>query len=148
MGLFNKLLGGRNSDDAPFDAQEGAAGIFLLAIGSDGHISEDEIASFKVVVNRMELFQNQNDGQFSAMIDKLFRIIDRTAPQEFLPRCAQPLSTELRETVFAITADLIFADGNVDDNERQMLEDLREVLKLSEDLALKIVEVILIKNRG
>ncbi|MDP8933970.1 MAG: Tellurite resistance protein TerB, partial [Cyanobacteriota bacterium] len=40
------------------------------------------------------------------------------------------------------------ADGEVSEEEEQLLNDLYSALGLSEDIALKIIDVMLIKNKG
>jgi len=58
------------------------------------------------------------------------------------------LPDELKETVFAVTTDMALADGEVSEEEEQLLNDLYSALGLSEDIALKIIDVMLIKNKG
>ena len=54
----------------------------------------------------------------------------------------------LKETAFAIAVDIALADGYLDPSEQECLEDLFLGLEVSEELATKIIEVIMIKNRG
>jgi tellurite resistance protein len=58
------------------------------------------------------------------------------------------LPDELKETVFAVTTDIALADGEVSQEEEQLLNDLYSALGLSEEIALKIIDVMLIKNKG
>ena len=52
------------------------------------------------------------------------------------------------ETAFFIAADLVLADGVVEPEEKKFLEELQRTLQIDEATALKIVEVVLIKNRA
>jgi hypothetical protein len=64
-----------------------------------------------------------------------------TSSKEVLP-------TELRETAFAVAADLTLADGVLAKGEKDILSKIQESLIISEDTAVNIIEVMLIKNRG
>lgn len=146
MGLFDRLTG--DNQNSTFTKYEAFAGILIAAAASDGHISDDEIGTINVTVNRMRLYQEQSGSQFSAMIDKLLGILKRQGPNSLLSRSAEALPSALRQTAFAVVADLIFADGSVEDEEKVILESIQNALSISDDLAMKIVEVMEIKNRG
>ena len=42
----------------------------------------------------------------------------------------------------------MFSDGDVDAKEKAFLEDFQKALGISDDLALKVAEVMQVKNRG
>jgi hypothetical protein len=58
------------------------------------------------------------------------------------------LPHELQETVFAVTADIVLSDGEVTEEEEEFLNLLYRALEIPEETALKIIEVMLMKNRG
>lgn len=148
MGLFDKLLGGQTSSNVVLNKQEALASILLVTIAADGHISDEESSSFGSVVNRMQLFRNQSASEFSSMMDKLLGLLKKHGHTFLLEKATAGLPSELRETTFALCADLIFADGSVEDEEKELLEGIQQSLQVSDDLALKIIEVLQIKNRG
>ena len=47
-----------------------------------------------------------------------------------------------------MAVDLVFADGSVSREEQAFIDDLRRLLQISDELALKVVEVMTIKNQG
>ena len=96
----------------------------------------------------MKLFVDQNGSQFSQMIDKLFRILKKGGPKELITRGIVPLSPELRETAFAVSVDMIFADGSVEDEEKAVIEHLQSELGIPDAIASQILDVMVIKNRG
>ena len=146
MGLFDKLTGG--SSDAPFNKQEGFAAIMLAVVAADGDISDEEIQDFNARASRMRLFASQSGAEFSQMIDRLFRILRKSGPQELAARGSQALSSELRETAFAVAVDMIFADGTVEDDEKTLVGNLQQQLGISDGLASQILDVMIIKHRG
>jgi Tellurite resistance protein TerB. len=60
----------------------------------------------------------------------------------------ETLPDELKETVFAVTTDIALADGEVSEEEEELLNDLYGALGISEEVALNIIDVMLIKNKG
>lgn len=147
MGLFDKILTGQGSDST-LNKQEAFASILLVTVAADGHISDEEAQSFNTVINRMQLYRNVNGDQFSHMMDKLIGMLKRHGHKELLNRAYQSLPDDLRLTAFAVCTDLVFADGTVEDEEKETLENIQASLKIPEDKALQIIEVIQIKNRG
>ena len=55
---------------------------------------------------------------------------------------------ELAETVLALATNIVLADGVVDDDEKEFINDLRTRLEISEEQSSKIIKVMVIKNRG
>lgn len=147
MGLFDKIIG-RAAGDIPLTREECFAAVLLVAMAADGHVSDEERREFGAIVNRVRLYRAVNGEQFAAMMDKLEGLLRREGAERLLDRAAQGLPVELRETSFALAADLILADGSVETEERSLLEAMQARLGLSDPAALKIVEVLLVKNRG
>jgi hypothetical protein len=54
----------------------------------------------------------------------------------------------LREAAFAVATDLVLAEGIVAEEERTFLNDLYQALGVSNEIAIQVIQVILIKNRG
>lgn len=146
MGLFDKILGG--GSNAPFSKPEAFAAIMLAVIAADGDISDEEKDDFLARVNRMKLFRDIARGEFSDIIDKLFKILRKDGPAALATRGAAALPADLKPTVFAVATDMIFADGNVEESESALVEKLQTDLGIADDLAGRIVEVISLKNRG
>lgn len=148
MGMFDKILGGRSSENADFSKQEAFAAIMLATVAADGNISDEEVDGFNAVINRMKLFQAQTAAEHKAMIDRLLGALNRNGATSLLEKGAEFIPAELRETAFAVAGDFVFADGSVEAEEMAVLEKLQAALKVPEQQALKILEVLEIKNRG
>ena len=82
------------------------------------------------------------------MIDKLLGLLNKHSQSFLLNKSIEALPHDLRETAFAVAVDLIFADGNVEKAEKELIENIKEAINIPDDLAIKIVEVMAIKNRG
>lgn len=81
-------------------------------------------------------------------MDRLLGILKREGPEALMNRAADALPPDLKDTAFANACDLVLADGSVEDEEKAFLDNLQKKLGISGDLALTIVEVMIVKNKG
>ena len=96
----------------------------------------------------MQLFQSYPSDHVAKMIGKLVRIIQVQDADTLLNACIQCLPEYLYETVFAIATDIVLSDGDVSEEEEYVLSKLCNVLSISKEKVNKIIEVMLIKNKG
>lgn len=148
MGLFDKILGGQSSENTTLTKQEAVASVILVTIAADGNISDEEKEGFVAISNRMKILRDQSANEFNQMIRKLQSYLQKHGSKWLLEKAVVALPRELRDTVFALAADLVFADGSIEDEEKAIIESLQTALKVPDDLAVKILEVVQIKNRG
>lgn len=148
MGLFDQVLGDRQTASVDFSPAEAFAAIALVAIASDGHFSDEEIDLINPSLRRMQLFKSYPVDVLRRMYDKLFGILRRNGANALLNSVKSALPHELRESAFAIATDLILSDGTVTPEEEAFLNHLCQVLEINSASAVKIVEVMIIKNRG
>ena len=152
MSIFNKVFGKRADEKIALNSAEAFAAIALVAIASDGYLSESEEAEMKMRLGRMHLFKDSNKtagtGFDNRMKDYLVKALKQHGPNELI-RCAKAsLPPTLAPTAFTIAVDLVFSDGTVSSEEQSFIDDLRKILSIPDELALKIVEVMTIKNQG
>ena len=145
MGLFDKVLG-KGSDQ--LDVPEAFLAVALTAVAADGVLTQEEALGLTNILSRMHTFEKWTQKDLSKAMDKLGRVIKEGGVDTVLQAAAKPLPKELRPTAFAIAADLLLADGTVAETEKAYLGKLQGALGLKDDDALKIVEVLEIKNRG
>jgi len=148
MGLFDDVFGGSKSEKKQeWTKGEAFAGILLATIACDGHISDDEAFGMTTVLNRMRMFENYSNERFRSLINRLIGILKKRGIDHVLDRAVEALPEKLRETVFANACDLALADGGIEDDEKDFLDNLQKRLRIPGDTALEIVEVMIIKNR-
>lgn len=145
MGLFDKVLG---SGSDKLTEAEGFAGVALCAIASDGMITVEETSGIGTSLTRMKIFQGMTPRQLNGVFEKLVKIIRAKGVDELMTMSAAAVPGDLRATAFAVAADLLMADGTVEPSEKAFLEKIQKSLGVADDLAVKIVEVIAIKNKG
>jgi tellurite resistance protein len=146
MGLFDGY-GGSKQGQQEWTKTEAFAGILLATIACDGHISDDEAFGMTTVLNRMRMYQNYSNERFRTMINRLMGVLKKRGIEYLLDRAVEALPEKMRETVFANACDLALADGGVEDDEKDFLDDLQKRLRIPGDTALEIVEVMIIKNK-
>lgn len=148
MSLFDDILDSGNFSEKAFGPQEGFAGILLAASACDGHIADEEAASLSLAIRQKKLYQRLTPQQYSAMFDRLLGLLRKGGHEKLVSKCVPVVPEELRETVFANAVDVVMANGSVDDDEREFINDLKTRLELDDDRARTIVKVMVYKNRG
>lgn len=147
MGIFNKVFGKDVSEKIALNSAEAFAAIALVAIASDGYLSESEEAEMKMRLGRMQLFKSSMDS-FERMKDYLVAALKKHGPNELIQCAKASLPPTLAPTAFTIAVDLVFSDGTVSSEEQSFVDDLRRILAIPDEMALKIVEIMTIKNQG
>lgn len=148
MGLFDQVLGDSFQEEHQFGPQEGFAGTLLAASACDGHTADEELQSLFTILGRMKLYSQVPDHKFRNMMDKIIGLLRRGGPEKLLEHSVPVIPPELRETVFANACDIVLADGIVDPEEKDFIDDLMRRLEISGDRAITIVQVMVDKNKG
>lgn len=149
MGLFDKVFGKEALSEAKtLNKQEAFLAVALAASAADGHIAQSEIESIISYVQRMRLFETVTGQQMHNIFDKLIGILKRGGPGALIQAAKDPLPDELRETAFACAVDITLADGVLEEAEKDLLSQIQVELDVPENIAITIIQVMIIKNRG
>ena len=146
MGVLDDMMS--NQKGGAFNQNEAFAAVAVVAAVADGVVSNEEVVSLQSSLLRMQLFRGWDEQQFSEMFNKLADILQAQGMDALLSAAVKTLAKELHETVFVLASDLILADGSIAVEEKDFLHNLQDLLGINDMLAKKIVEVMLIKNRG
>lgn len=147
MELFDDAFGSF-AEKRAMGPHEGVAGVLLCASACDGHIADEEVQSLMTSLFRMKLYQRTTPQQFNSMMDRLIGILKRGGPEKLLDEVVPVVPPELSECVFANACNIVLADGTVEPDEREFLGKLMNKLELDKDRCLKIIRVMVIKNKG
>ena len=148
MGLFDKLTGARRQSQATLGPAESFAAIALISVAADGYAADSELQAIGTTLSRMQLFRSYPNDVMKKMFDRLLSILQREGVDALFNSAMAGLPHDLKETAFAVATDIVLADGEVTAEEEKLLNDLYHALEISEELALKIIDVMLIKNKG
>lgn len=148
MSLFDKLSSARQQSQTTLGPAEAFAALALIAVAADGYAADAEEQLLMITLSRMQLFRSYPGDVLQRMLDRLLSILQRQGADSLLAAALASLPHDLNETAFAVTADIVLADGEVTEEEEEFLNQLHHSLEIPEETALKIIDVMLIKNRG
>ncbi len=148
MGLFDAVLGTESQSQAALNSAEAFAVIILTATAPDGYLSVEQANSITSVLSRMKLFKSYPHEMMNRLFDKILGILEGDGLNDLFNAAKDSLSQDLREAAFAVATDLVLAEGIVAEEEKNFLNDLYQALGVSSEIAIQIMQVILIKNRG
>jgi tellurite resistance protein len=120
----------------------------MLADYSDGTVSDEEMQSFVTALSRMKLYRDLSGDQINRLIDRGNKLIKREGPEEALKQFAAAVPENLHRAVFANAVNQVLADGVVEEEEKEFINDLRRALGLPGDDAQMIAKVMMWKNQG
>lgn len=135
------------SQATPFSPVEGIAGIALLMVAADGSVSHEEIELLNASVFRMKLFEGFSNITLKQLFDKMTQELKQQSCDDFLRSMVNAIPPEMALSVFAIAADIAFADGAMSDEEQGILEFIYGLFEIPRDMALQILQVMEIKNK-
>ena len=147
MGLFDKIFKQVPEEDK-LSKQEAFAGIALAMAGADGSISQSEWDGIVNYIRRLRLYDNFSGPAFDKMFDKLFRILKNQGASALVSASVTGLPEDLKLTSFACAVDIALADGVLEEEEKDIINQLAETLEIPEPTAISIIEVLIIKNKA
>jgi tellurite resistance protein len=146
MGWFSSTKAPSSSDS--FTEQEAFLAIALATSAVDGSIDESEAKGIFAYLLQMRMFDGYTDRQMSDMFKKLLSILENEGVGGLVAIAKSSLPDELCETAFACAVDISLADGVIEDSEKELLEELQDVLDVSDEVGGQILDVMIIKNRS
>lgn len=148
MGLFDKISISRQHSQITLGPAEAFAAIALIAGAADGYATNSEVQAIITALSRMQLFRSYSADVMARMFERLLMLLQRQGSDPLLSAALKSLPHELQGTAFAIATDIILADGEITDHEEEFLNEFYHALEISEETAVKIIDVMLIKNQG
>ncbi|MBE9093184.1 tellurite resistance TerB family protein [Tychonema sp. LEGE 07203] len=127
-------------------ASEALTALSVLAVAADGKISEEERQT--LAANHIRLFRSYSGPHFQELFKKVLKLSRQYTPAEVFAAAKNALTPQLRETAFAIAADLVLVDGIFTAQEQDFLLELSEALDIPDELSKNIIEVMTLKNCG
>ncbi len=148
MSLFDDVLDDSSFAPEQFGPQEGFAGVLLAASACDGHIADEEMQGLGTILMRMKMYRNVPPQMMNSMMDRIMGVLKRGGPGKLLELSVPAVPPELRETVFTNACDIVLADGIVEPDEKEFIDELLLKLEVDRDRAKTIVQIMVFKNEG
>jgi len=122
--------------------------IWFLIVTADETIAPEEEELVVAASNRMTLLRDQSIDDFNDMVAKIREAIEKSGRDAVFAAGVKAVPVDLRKTVYALAADIVFVDGTSRPEETDCLRKVQEALVIPDDLATKVVEVMRLKNSG
>jgi uncharacterized tellurite resistance protein B-like protein len=148
MGLFDRLFNSNSFSKngyTPRSENEAWVSLLYACMAVDGDISEAETDSFIRLLVFKSRFANVD---IAPLYQTAMEVKKQTGPQYMIDQCAPLIHADDRLTILALATELVLADGIIADDEQELLEYVSQKLNIDTPTATKIIEVILIKNKG
>ncbi len=149
MGFFDKIFSGL-STAAPkpiIDSeQEAFITMITAAASSDGVLEAEEWDTIVDTLRQKRMFDNID---LRALVHECINNLKNfESLAEAVNDCAPLIKPENKNMVFSIAVDIVLVDSSISPQEQQIIEHLKEILAISDDFAMKAVEVMLARNYG
>lgn len=149
MTIFDKVFN-RDRSEGPLvlSTHEAFAAVAITAIAADGNVTDEEANRTALSLATLAAFRNQHLDEMGRVLDRVADLVQQRGASEVLKAVKATLSQGQAESAYFLAADLTLADGSFGVGERQFLQNLKDTLGIADAMALKIVEVVVIKNRS
>jgi len=127
---------------------EAFIGLFIAAMHANGHMSAAEGARAHHLIWSMKRFRRKSGEDVGRTIEHMRQFVSEHGARAVLASAARVIPGRLRPSAFALTADLLLADGTIEPTERRFLNSLAADLRLDIDEARRVVDAMLVKNRA
>jgi len=147
MGIFDRFKKAieKEYEYAPTDEIEAWVGMLYACVIADGEIVKVEENALSLMLITKKKFEEVD-------VPKLYRSVAeaqiKIGGAGLVDACAPLIKKEERPTLFSMSVELVLADGILDEDEEKIIEYIAEKLEIEDGLVERIVEVMLIRNRG
>lgn len=145
MGFFSKLFTAEPVRVTISNEREAYASVMLACMFTDGQDSEEERMFFISMVSARPLFSGYDVVELYQKCFDNYRKLGSSAG--LIDAAAGAITEKTRLPLFVNCVDLILSDGQVTAEEEQILDYLKGKFNVDDDLAGKVTEVLLLKNK-
>ncbi|MFT5630578.1 MAG: tellurite resistance protein [Gammaproteobacteria bacterium] len=117
--------------DAPLTAQDALAALMVAVSASDETIRTAELVKMSNAINNLPVFANYDAERLPRVSKMVFELLEQEDGLEALfGLIRDALPEKLFETAYALSCDVAAADGEIDNAEARMLEEIRYELEI------------------
>ena len=146
MGLFDQFI--KKTKDIiykPLSDLEAWIGILYACMSSDGVVSDVEIDS----LSRMIVHKQKFSGiDISPLYNSVSEAKLKIGGIGLVEACAEFVNEADKDTLFSMAIEIVLADGILEKDEEKIIELIADRMKIDTELVEKIIQVMLIRNRG
>ena len=117
--------------DAPMTAQDALAALMVAVSASDETIRTAELVKMSNAINNLPVFAGYDAERLPRVSKMVFELLEQEDGLEALfGLIRDALPEKLFETAYALSCDVAAADGEIDNAEARMLEEIRYELEI------------------
>ncbi|MDE0985545.1 MAG: tellurite resistance TerB family protein [Rhodobacterales bacterium] len=117
--------------DAPLTAQDALAALMVAVSASDETIRTAELVKMSNAINNLPVFAGYDAERLPRVSKMVFELLEQEDGLEALfGLIRDALPEKLFETAYALSCDVAAADGEIDNAEARMLEEIRYELEI------------------
>jgi uncharacterized tellurite resistance protein B-like protein len=120
--------------------------LLIGAMAANRHVSPEEAARAHHIIWSMRRFRRKSGETVDRLIDSMRALIEDHGADAVVAAAARVLPARLRLAAFAVSADLVLADGKMEGSERRFLSRLGQDLALTREAQTGVVDAMLVKN--
>ncbi len=119
------------SDTAAMSPQDALVAVMVAASASDQNMRTAELVAIQRMVNHMPIFATYDTDRIRRISQTVFDLFEEEDGLDALfGLIRDALPERLNETAYALACDVVTADGKHSQVELQMLEEVREELRI------------------
>ncbi|MDV6345246.1 MULTISPECIES: tellurite resistance TerB family protein [unclassified Nitrosomonas] len=147
MGFFDKIFASAAAPKPIIDSeQEAFITIITAAASSDGVMEVEEWDTIVDTLCQKKMFTHVD---LKALVHECINNLKNfESLAAAVNDCVPLIKSENKNMVFSVAVDIVLVDGSISPQEQQIIEHLKEKLAISDDFAMKVVEVMLARNYG
>ncbi len=148
MGVFEKAMQERHpeAENPSMTIPQAFAAIIIGALNADGRNAQEEAARVNGIFASTQLFRRASDEPLQAVLNRVVALFGAQGGAPIVALAAKTLPQELRGPAFATAVDVVLSDGEASLEERRFIDTLQQQLQITDEDALKIVDVMIVKN--
>ena len=117
--------------DAPLTAQDALAALMVAVSASDETIRTAELVKMSNAINNLPVFAGYDAERLPRVSKMVFELLEQEDGLEALfGLIRDALPEKLFDTAYALSCDVAAADGEIDNAEARMLEEIRYELEI------------------
>jgi len=151
MSVIDRALQGlqaSSTESLTLSVHDAMAALLIASVSVDGVLSVDESSRIQNVLSTSRLFKAASGTAGAGSVERAVTLLQEHGLDSVLTASAEALPPELHATAFAVAVDLVLCDGRVEAREKAYIDSLQATLGVDDATALKIVEVMILKNRA
>ena len=148
MSETDRALRPQNDASLTLSRSEAVVAVLVGCAAVDGVLRAEEAGRLNEILTSSRWILESGVEATAGVTTRALNLITDHGLPAVLTACAEAIPGELRATTFALAMDLALADGRLGSRENALIDQLQRALRIDDNLARKIIEVLLIKNRA